>query len=76
MIQPHYVISNKLRSLLDFVAFYLLVVVVHCSNALCCNIDVQANVIQFKSKLQELHNNNYDVLASIDCSRSVKDAVA
>jgi len=50
---------------------YLLVVIVYYNNALCCKANVQSKIVQFKSKFQELYNNNYDILASIDCSRSL-----
>ena len=63
--------TNKLRSSLDFNMLYLLVVIVYYNNALCCKAGVQSKIVQFKSKLQELYSNNHDMLASIDCSRSL-----
>ncbi len=62
---------NKLRLSLNIDTLYLLVVIVHYNNALCCKVDVQAKIIRFKSKLQELHSNNHNMLASIDCFRSL-----
>jgi len=64
-------VTNKLRSSLDFNMLYLLVVIVYYNNALCCKANVQSKIVQFKSKFQELYNNNYDMLVSIDCSRSL-----